>query len=103
MKLVCMLDELTKNDRTKGEFLFQSLSMEEQGKTVAWYSKYCASKEIVITEVVELMAYLYEHENLDLYDNVQFSKVRREICDKYNIPLERFLDMYIAFREIISK
>lgn len=102
MQLVCMLEELTKNDSTKGEYLFQNLAVEEQGKVISWYSQYCRNKEIVIAEVVELMACFFERENLDLYDSVEFGKVRREICDKYNIPSDKFLNMYIAFREMTS-
>lgn len=100
MKLVYMLEELTENDSTKGEFLFQRLSKEEQGKVVSWYSNYCKSKSIVIAEMVELMTYLYKHENLDMYEHSEFIKVRRDICDKYDIAPEKFLDMYVAFRQI---
>ena len=103
MNLVRMLEELTHNDRPKGEYLFHCLEMEDQGKVVSWYSKYCNKKTIVITEVVELMTFFHKHENLDFYDNVEFGKIRREICDKYDILPGDFLSMYISFREMTSQ
>ena len=46
------------------------------------------------------MVSLYKRENLDMYDHVEFGRVKNEICS--DLKAEEFLNMYILFREMIS-
>lgn len=85
------------------DFIFNDLSETNKKEIITWYTKYNISGEFSTKEALELMLFFYTHENLDLLMNTtDFIQIKNKICKVYNIPKDKFLDMYLEFHQIIK-
>lgn len=103
MELINLLQQMTQSGATKCERLFRALTQEEQDKVLSWYIRYCGSKNVVVVEMLQLMLYFFERDNLEFHNDVEFTKAREMICERYGIAPNAFLDVYTSFRELISQ
>ena len=103
MELINLLEQLTRYGASKCESLFCALPHIDQEKVLSWYVKYCGLENVNVVEMLQLMLYFFERDNLEFHNDVEFSKAREMICQRYGIIPKEFLNMYTSFREMISQ
>lgn len=103
MELTDLLEQLTRYGASKCEKLYYSLSQADQNKVLSWYVKYCGSRKVVVAEMLQLILYFFERDDLEFRIDVEFTKAREMICERYGIAPKEFLDAYLSFRQMISQ
>lgn len=66
-----------------------------------WFNKYSNSVYYSIESIIQLLFYLYLHENLDFYTVEEYQKVADFLSQKYKINKVDFLDMYMEFKLLL--
>lgn len=66
-----------------------------------WATRYSNNSSISDECVLELLYFFYTHENLDLYDNVQFNNIAKSLYMEYHIGKEDLLKMFSDFRKLV--
>lgn len=98
MKIVTFLEKKKNNPSVDyNEFL----NNDEISLIMKWYNDEMSLKETNIKNAIELMYWLYNHENLDYYEISLYKENIKEVCELHQIKETDFLDKFIAFKKLI--
>lgn len=96
--IINLIEDYNFNNSLEG---FSNLSQEDQQAILNWYREFSSEKNVETNKILNLMSYLYIKSDLDLYTDMEFSRVRDYLSQIYSIPQSKFLDMFIKFKKIV--